>query len=388
MISKTTNSSSSSKRARVSTLSSQRIESPLIWIQGTGAASTGSILVILARNGYSKEAHTIIGLSKAASLIGRDSDGGLPELWDIMGNRRNNQYNRLRAICLTRGSLSPERARALIKDHNVDVRAKDFRGRTALHHAVGADDTIHKYSNDDKQNKAPVILNLDLIRVIVDAYPESILQADDKDWSGGHLPIYYAIHCNASFDILKFLFEQHPMTLRNLSLEKLSIFTLLSLSVDKQILELPDVLINVVRVIGSKVSEESTRFTTINAGTHSVLIKLCKEPLVKENTKILQIVIEAIWCLTSSDYGIKKCIESGLFLELINLGKEEIIKENAEAIWRFAETLLNIACNHFGKKACIDAKAHQILTTLKCNHDYIARLSVTMAYKSITGKEM
>ena len=63
-------------------------ESTLIWKQGDTISSTGSVLVRLAQNGYTKEAHKIISLSRTASLIGRDSDGGLPELWDVMGKRK------------------------------------------------------------------------------------------------------------------------------------------------------------------------------------------------------------------------------------------------------------------------------------------------------------
>jgi hypothetical protein len=63
-------------------------ENDIIWIQGTGAGSRGSVLVNLAQTGYTQEAHQIISLSRIASLIGRDSDGGLPELWDVMGKRK------------------------------------------------------------------------------------------------------------------------------------------------------------------------------------------------------------------------------------------------------------------------------------------------------------
>jgi len=55
----------------------------IIWSNGAG--STGSVLVKLAQKGYTREAHKIIELSRIASLVGRDSEGGLTELWDIMG---------------------------------------------------------------------------------------------------------------------------------------------------------------------------------------------------------------------------------------------------------------------------------------------------------------
>jgi ankyrin repeat protein len=112
-------------------------ESTLIWKQGTGAANTGSVLVILAQNGYTKEAHKIIGLSRTASLIGRDSDGGLPELWDVMSQvRGRGGSTRLMAIARVNGRLSPGRARALIRDHNADPMKTDKLGRSAIEWAV------------------------------------------------------------------------------------------------------------------------------------------------------------------------------------------------------------------------------------------------------------
>ena len=63
-----------------SLLSSPREESPLIWTNGFSIAGRGSVLVRLAQNGYTREAHIIIQLSKIASLVGQQSDGGLPEL--------------------------------------------------------------------------------------------------------------------------------------------------------------------------------------------------------------------------------------------------------------------------------------------------------------------
>ena len=151
----------SSKRARVVDPSSI-VESSLIWIQGTGAGSRGSVLVSLAQSGYTREVHQIIGLSHTASLIGRDSDGGLPELWDIMGQRKSKQgITRLMAICLTRGSLSPSRALALIRDHNVTVNVKDNLGRTALLCALGL--TIGYW------NIRPTPINIELIHVLAEA---------------------------------------------------------------------------------------------------------------------------------------------------------------------------------------------------------------------------
>lgn len=43
------------------------------------------ILPCLARSGYTIEAIKCVQLCKTTFLIGRDSDGGLPELWDVIG---------------------------------------------------------------------------------------------------------------------------------------------------------------------------------------------------------------------------------------------------------------------------------------------------------------
>ena len=112
-------------------------ENDLIWIQGTGAANTGSVLVILAQNGYTQQAHQIIGLSRTASLIGRDSDGGLPELWDVMSQFTGRDgMTRLMAIARVNGRLSPVRARALIRDHKADPMKSDKFGCSAIEWAV------------------------------------------------------------------------------------------------------------------------------------------------------------------------------------------------------------------------------------------------------------
>ena len=115
-------SSSPLKKPRIDPLSpSSSAESPLIWIQGTGPATTGSVLVKLAQSGYKQESRKIIELSSSASLIGRDSNGGLPELWDVMGTGKGGKgrggITRLMAVCITRGSLSPVRARDLIRGY-------------------------------------------------------------------------------------------------------------------------------------------------------------------------------------------------------------------------------------------------------------------------------
>jgi ankyrin repeat protein len=176
----------------------ESIESTLIWKQGTGAANTGSVLVILAQNGYTREAHKIIELSRMASLIGRDSDGGLPELWDVMGGIKGKRgITRLMAICITRGSLSPQRAKALIQDHTADVKAKDEYGRTALHFALGAREWYDAW---------PIVpLNTDLIHVLAEMYPEGL-----KEKYGGYLLLHSAIEKNAPFDVIKLLIDVYP----------------------------------------------------------------------------------------------------------------------------------------------------------------------------------
>jgi hypothetical protein len=141
----------------------------LIMMNGTGAANTGSVLVILAQYGYTREARQIIGLSRTASLIGRDSNGGLPELWDVMGKVKGKRgITRLMAICITRGPDSPQRARALIQYHKVDVTAKDDYGRTALHLALGL------RIDDIDSWHVKTTINLDLIKVLVKASPEVV----------------------------------------------------------------------------------------------------------------------------------------------------------------------------------------------------------------------
>ena len=177
-------------------------ESTLIWKQGTGAANTGSVLVILSQSGYTREAHKIIELSRIASLIGRDSDGGLPELWDVMGRIKGNGQRgitRLMAVCITRGSLSPQRAKALIRDHNVDVKAKDYLGRTALHFALG-------FIEWDDPWPEGIPINFELIRVLVEAYPDAL----KEKYGNGSLPLHSACGSNAPFDVIKLLIDVYP----------------------------------------------------------------------------------------------------------------------------------------------------------------------------------
>ena len=79
---------------------------------------------------------------------------------------------RLMAICITRGPDSPQRARALIRDHDVDVRATDDQGRIALHHALGAryDSYDRGMAPDHWPDKTPI--NIENADVVSKSYPD------------------------------------------------------------------------------------------------------------------------------------------------------------------------------------------------------------------------
>ena len=170
--------------------SSSSEESTLFWKQGTGPATTGSVLVKLAQSGYTRESHQIIELSRAASLVGRDSNGGLPELWDVMGKRRGrNGITRLMAVCITSGSLSKQRAEALIRDHKANLMDIDKKKRTALHHALGA-----RFNNDPWPQREGIAKNLELIQSLLHIgtskrlFPK-LLQLKD---SQNRVPLHFA----------------------------------------------------------------------------------------------------------------------------------------------------------------------------------------------------
>jgi ankyrin repeat protein len=171
-------------------------ENALIWLQGTDISTTGSVLVKLAQNGYTREASQIIGLSHTASLVGRDSNGGLTELWDVMGQvKGKGGITRLMAVCITRGSLSPQRAKALIRDHNANALSQDQFGWTALHFSVGTDYNDYRLFND---------INIDLIRVLVEMTPETLRVKDRQ----GRLPLHTLLYNSAkavSIDVIKLL---------------------------------------------------------------------------------------------------------------------------------------------------------------------------------------
>jgi hypothetical protein len=193
-------------------------ESSLIWKQGDGCF--GSVLVCLARSGYTRDAHKIIELSHTASLVGRKSIGGLPELWDIMGKRRGQGgITRLMAVAIVSGSLSPQRARALIRDHKVDVNAVDDSGRSALHHALFRSikatqhlngNITYEYQDDQWRSNKP--LNVELIQVLVEANPSIARQKDKFEKLPLHLICERSYPCNVIevYKVLKLFVDQYP----------------------------------------------------------------------------------------------------------------------------------------------------------------------------------
>jgi hypothetical protein len=320
--------------------------------------SRGSVLVILAQNGYTREAHQIISLSRIASLIGRDSDGGLPELWDIMGKVRGKEgITRLMAVCITRGSLSSQRALSLIRDHNVDVKARDDKGRTALHHAVGSMD----FDNDLFSNeKTSISINTDLIRVLIEACPDLVKMMDEKRQH----PLYYACKANAPFDIIKLLIDTYPEGIEDVSLDKFSLSTLVALAKEKAVKENGEAAWNVSWALGKIACSEPGRQSCIDAGATLALTILAKEKAVKEYSNAAGNVAYALGYISKSETGRQSCIAAGAPLALTELAKEKAVKENSEAAWNVSWALGKIACSEPGRQSCIDAGATLALTDL------------------------
>ena len=187
-----------------------QLESTLIWKQGETISSTGSVLVKLAQSGYTREASQIIGVSRTASLVGRDSDGGLPELWDVMGKIKGKEgITRLMAVCITRGSLSPQRAKALIEDHNADVKATDDIGRTALHFATGSWMEQEPWGCEIASENTP--LNSELIRVLLSKDPKGARREDNSV----NLPLHCALISGTdSVETIKLLVESYKRSLK------------------------------------------------------------------------------------------------------------------------------------------------------------------------------
>jgi hypothetical protein len=350
---------SSSKKPRIDDTQSTSLLpdiSPLIWMHGPGPGSRGSVLVILAQNGYTREAHKIISLSRIASLIGRDSDGGLPELWDVMGKvRGKGGITRLMAICITRGSLSPQRALSLIRDHNVDVRARDDQERTTLHYALAY--------------KTPI--NTDLIRVLIEACSELVKKENYK----GFLPLYYAIVNKAPFDIIRLLIDTYPegfqKFLQEVSLEKFSLSTLVVLAKEKAVKENSKAAEYVSWAIGKIALCDTGRQSPIDAcqscidaGAPLALTELAKEKAVKEDSEAARNVAFALCNIACSETGRQSCIAAGAPLALVALAKEKTVKENSEAASNVAAALGHIAESETGRQSCIAAGAPLALTEL------------------------
>jgi ankyrin repeat protein len=172
-------------------------EAPLIWVAGKSIASTGSVLVRLAQNGYTKEAHSIIALSRSASLVGRDSIGGLTELWDVMGNVKGKDgITRLMSLAINRSSFSVQRAQSLIRDHAADASTKDVNNRTALHHSLGFRLETDSWPNHN--------INDDLVKVLLDAYPEAT-----REFCFGTLPLHFACLQGASLNLVYMLIDKN-----------------------------------------------------------------------------------------------------------------------------------------------------------------------------------
>jgi ankyrin repeat protein len=414
----------------------------LIMMNGTGAANTGSVLVILAQNGYTQEAHQIIGLSRTASLIGRDSDGGLPELWDIMGKVKGKQgITRLMAICITRGPDSPQRALSLIRDHKVNVRATDKNGRTALHLALGIrihnidswpynttinldlikvlvkaspevvkikDDRVqtalqyalglkfhcrHHYycecSEYDYFSQWPehIALNLDLIRILVEACPNAVNIKDDD----GHNLMYEVFRQNSSYSAIKVLIDAYPMGLTESALEDVHPTTLTALAKEKSVKENGYSTGNIAYELGRSAYMDPGRQECIDAGATLALVEMLKTQVAKTNQEIVQHVAKALMNISKSDAGRQSCVDAGAPLALVS-----IVAANHADFHTIVDALKNIAESDAGRQSCIDAGAPLALTTLvAANHSnyhlkyYLSNISkafINIA-KSDTGRQ-
>jgi hypothetical protein len=356
-------------------------ENDLVWIHGPGPGSRGSVLDNLAQNGYTREAHTIIGLSKTASLIGRDSDGGLPELWDVMGKvRGKGGITRLMAICATRGSLSSQRALSLIRDHNVDVRATDNQGRTALHYALRAG------TFSDPLSMNPPI-NTDLIRVLIEACPDLVKM---KDYNTRH-PLYDACISNAPFDVIKLFIDIYPEGFKDISLNKLSSSTLVALAKEKAVKE-NCVAAGTVALALIKISMRNAGIQScIDIGAPFALVALSDEKSVKEYGYAALNVARALSNIALSDTGRQSCIDAGAPLVLVTLSGEKAVKENSDAARRVAFALNYISESESGRQSCIDAGATLALAELAKEkaviENGVAEWMVIKAYKTISGKK-
>lgn len=262
------------KRPRVDPPPPQE-ESSLIWKEGAGLTTTGSVLVKLAQIGHYREAQKIIELSHCASLVGRDSDGGFPELWDIMGQRAGiGGITRLMAVCITRGSLSPQRARSLIKDHNADVKKVDDRGRTAMHHALGVRHEIdlNDFFDEDEEDEddpwpAGTPINIDLIRVLLELDPGCVKAKDVEE----KVLLHWACANECDDDVIKFIFDAYPDGLTD---------------------------------------EDSNGMIPVDFANPSALIVFARERSVMENAEKVKLVANALEDSSSYEEGRQDCISA------------------------------------------------------------------------------
>ena len=86
-----------------------------------GLSVGGSVLAVLAQSGYAREAVLCVPTCRTAALVGRDAEGGLPELWGALARRAGGRAatggpggGRLAAVA--RGG-NAQRALALVRDH-------------------------------------------------------------------------------------------------------------------------------------------------------------------------------------------------------------------------------------------------------------------------------
>ena len=117
------------------------------------------------------------------------------------GGKGRGGITRLMAVCITRGSLSPVRARDLIRGYKAEPTEVDEKGRTALHHALG----VHSYV-DRWPYHSPVI-NIKLIRVLVELCPEVA-----KIKHEGQIPLHTALQLYppVDFEVIKIILDAHP----------------------------------------------------------------------------------------------------------------------------------------------------------------------------------
>ena len=370
-------SSSSSKIPRIDSSLDSSEESPLIWRQGDSLSSTGSVLVKLAQSGYTREVHKIIGLSRMASLVGRDSIGGLPELWDVMGRRKGKKgITRLMAVCIVRGSLSPQRAQALIRDHSAVFNAKDVGGRTALHHAVGKKTSEHawrsrygvkKYVNRWASSNPNI--NVDLIRVLLQMNPESA-KAIDND---GKIPLHYACESDAPWEAIKLLLDAHPDSLNEAThgcsfpFKETSMPTLVALVREK-------VVSNALAI--KRIAKEFATITwganlgndgiqaCIDEGAISAFVDLAREKVVIEDSESATNIAKAIWWMATCSSGRRACLNEEAPSAMVALALENAVKESSNAVEHVSRAIYWMATSNSGRQACIHAQAPRALIAL------------------------